>query len=142
MTQYGMTTPDGDEVYYSDSIWLQNAILHKYAEFWNSGSGEAVIQHGAKQLLLIFHPRYGFTLTYRDPKDVDFISWVPEASGTNVEVSTGGQPFVLRDNMFVSPELTISVAIQFCQTGDRSGLIQWIRNSDVSWDPSVGIQPR
>jgi hypothetical protein len=45
----------------------------------------------------------------------------------------GGDPIIVSERFFVSPELALAAVEEFCSCGDRTNQIGWIRKRDAEW---------
>ena len=138
MPRYGITTPQGNSVYSDDPTWLRDKILHGGADFWNSDAGDAAVEQGRTQLHLVFHEDYGFALSFYDPSQASYVSWIGDDYGNPVEVCIGGSLAYYPEAEFVSRELTWQVVRSFCEKSTRSNRIRWRSASDLDWDVTTG----
>jgi hypothetical protein len=139
MPEFGMTTPEVEDVYHPDPAWLREMMLHAGPEFWNANSGDAGVNFGQIGMGLVFNEQYGFYIDYRDPhEDTSYTPWMLDDYGRAVRVSTGGQPFYLPEASFVPRELAYTIVEEFCRTGQRSPAVRWLEARHVHWDAQAG----
>src|SRR5262245_58561177 len=124
MPRYGMTTPQGDIHYDDDPSWLQEKMLSAGPEFWNSDAGDAAVERGMQQLLLVFHEDHGFTVGYYEQDQsgrtpISYQAWMHKDFGKPVQVWVGGNPYFCAEAEFVPRDLAWAVVREFCDKGTR-----------------------
>lgn len=138
MPRYGMTTPQGESIYYPEPDWLRDKLLNAGPEFWNVDSGEAEVEFGREGIYLVFHEKYGFALGYHDAQNEGYVPWMQDSFGDSVEVWVGGSPWYYPQAEFVPRDLACAVVEEFCVRGGRSELIRWKSTRDIRWDGTTG----
>ena len=135
MTEVVFVVPEnGAEVESPDMDWLRDRVLHGGKDFWCSGSGQSWLKHskGAK-LLLSFVAGYGFFPEYISFQQDHWIAFSEKPDGDKVPVWIGGDPIIVSERFFVSPELAWAAVKEFCSSGERTSNMNWVRRSDVDW---------
>jgi len=148
MAQVVFIVPEnGSEITSPDMDWLRGMVLRGGRDFWCSGSGQGWLKHAdGPELLLAFAEGFGFFPEYIGRDGDHWIPFSKTRGDGKVTVWIGGDPIVVSERFFVSPELALSTIEEFCATGGRTNQINWIRKSDVNWrfgywdHPDVKIQ--
>jgi hypothetical protein len=129
-----VTPDDGSHAASPDMSWLRDMVLYGGADFWCGGCGQGWLRHASgSDMTLAFADRYGFYLEYHD---ADTGYWIPLSetrSDRGVPVWVGGDPIIVSQQFFVSPDATWTAVEEFCKTGQRAGLVPWVRRSEVQW---------
>jgi hypothetical protein len=126
---------DGSEVVAPEIDWLRELVLHRGADFWSSGNGQACLKYPeGPRLLLAFAAGHGFYPEYDDLQGQCWISLAEGEERDKIPVWIGGDPIIVSARFFVPADLAWAAVEEFCATGARTDRIRWIRLSDLAWN--------
>jgi hypothetical protein len=125
---------NGDEVASPDLGWLHEAVLHGGTDFWCSGSGQGWLKRAdGAELLLAFAPGHGFFPEYIGQQQDHWMPCSQKSGNGKVPIWIGGDPMIVSERFFVSPELAWAAVEEFCSSGKRTNHIGWILQCDAEW---------
>lgn len=125
---------NGDEVAAPDRGWLRDMVLRGGTDFWCSGSGQGWLKHSSgAELLLAFAAGHGFFPEYISQQRDHWLAFSEKRSKGKVPIWIGGDPIIVSDQFFVSPELAWAAVEEVCSSGERTSQISWSRQRDVEW---------
>ncbi len=112
---------------------LEHYIVDLPAEYWNSGSGNAILSHDSGATLLILpNLQHGVYLKYfRDRTRTDDV-WLSLADPNTLDKTAEcGEEWYASVGLFLVPRLAWSAVKDFCETGGMSDKIKWARPSAI-----------
>ena len=134
MTDLVFVPGDGSEVVSPDADWLREVVLHGGADFWCSGSGQGWLKRAdGASLLLAFAPGHGFFPEYVGDEQDRWMALSRERGTQKVPIWIGGDPIIVSEQFFVSPELARAAVEELCASGKRTARFPWVRQNDVPW---------
>lgn len=125
---------DGSEIASPDMDWLREMMADGGEEFWCSGNGQASLRHAnGTELLIAFAPENGFFPEYVGPERDRWVVHSEDRVYRKVPMWIGGDPIIVAERFFVSPEVMWAILADFCTTGERPIQVNWRRRSELSW---------
>lgn len=130
--------PDGGSIDNPSLEELRKLILHGDEEYWQGGSGEGSLETTINgrlvSLSLMLEEPYGFLLMGLEEDSTDhYMSESSDDYSTTVTHYYEGEPWVVPTAFFVSRELALEAAQEFCRSGHRSKSIKWVLLGDREW---------
>jgi hypothetical protein len=115
---------------------LWHYIVDLPADYWNSGSGNAILSHSSGSTLLVLpHLQHGIYLKYLRARNESGDVWLtmadPTALNRTVECAEEWHASV---GLFLSPRAAWLAVKDFCETGEPSSQVEWIRPSAIPDD--------
>lgn len=137
MKEVKFITCSGDKIINPDSQYLKSLIRNGGLEYWDAGSGQAMIEYkdGDKtsELYLMMSEGYGFYLEHY--KDKTYYVTMTNSSFEDVaKVYVGGDPIPVPRALFLSIKDTEIQVERFLNTGEVSYDIKWVEKYKTGWN--------
>jgi hypothetical protein len=112
--------------------WLRELILDPFREGREFGEATIQFREGERQLrmILISDPKLGYYLNYDPEKD----TWLSLGDASRLSEVICPDDWEASAGLFISADKAWLAISEFCQTGERSGAIKWIRPSSLPED--------
>lgn len=132
MTKITFDSPLGDGEENPDPSWMRKLIFARGDDFWDVGSGQAVLNYyqddeQTSYLHLKGLEEYGFMIDHRYKTKDDRIHTLRggERTGETVTAHIGGEPAEYYREYFVGRETAWEAIEYFLQTGKRRADLLW-----------------
>ncbi|HEX9062365.1 MAG TPA: hypothetical protein VF941_19510 [Clostridia bacterium] len=131
-----LITCAGDEIINPDFQQLKFLVRTGESEYWEGGSGEALIEYNdgqkSSKLYIMMSEGYGFYLEYCNNK-----AYVPVTNDCFEDIAkvyVGGDPVPVPRAFFLSEEETERQVEEFLNTGEVNHNVKWVEKDKTGWN--------